>query len=94
MKRATQILASESPEGPFKPFANKPHTSENWMSLDGTFWVEDGVPYMIFKTFDGRLVTPIHQPSSGKIRERLYELADLGTTLRIQREIPLAAKPR
>ncbi|MGE5608949.1 MAG: glycoside hydrolase family 43 protein [Bacillota bacterium] len=48
VKRATQILVSESPEGPFKPFADKPHTPEDWMSLDGTLWVEDGVPYMIF----------------------------------------------
>ena len=47
-KRATQILVSDSPEGPFRPFANKPHTPEDWMSLDGTLWVEDGEPYMIF----------------------------------------------
>ena len=47
-RRATQILVSDSPEGPFKPFANRPHTPENWLSLDGTLWVEDGVPYMIF----------------------------------------------
>ena len=48
VKRATQILVSESSEGPFKPLADKPHTPGDWMSLDGTFWVEDGVPYMIF----------------------------------------------
>lgn len=49
---------------------------------------------MIFKTFDGRLVMPIHQPNSGKIRARLYEIEDVGTTLRIQGEIPMAAKPK
>jgi hypothetical protein len=48
VKRATQILVADSATGPFKPFANKPHTPEDWMSLDGTLWVEDGVPYMIF----------------------------------------------
>lgn len=48
VKRATQILMADSPAGPFKPFANRPHTPEDWMSLDGTLWVEDGVPYMIF----------------------------------------------
>jgi len=47
-KRGTQILVADSPIGPFKPFANKPHTPELWGSLDGTLWVEDGVPYMIF----------------------------------------------
>jgi len=44
---------------------------------------------MIFKTFDGRLVMPIHQPNEGKIRARLFELEDVGDTLRIQREIPM-----
>jgi beta-xylosidase len=48
VKRGTQILVADSPEGPFKPFANKPHTPEDWSSLDGTLWIEDGVPYMIF----------------------------------------------
>jgi len=43
---------------------------------------------MIFKTFDGRLVMAIHQPNSGVIRARLFELEDVGPTLRIKREIP------
>jgi len=200
VKRGTQILVSESPEGPFKLMGDKPHTPGDWMSLDGTFWVEDGVPYMlfchewvqvgdgtmellrlngdlsgpigkpqtlfkasnakwvrsiqatdayvtdgpflyrtnsgqllmiwssfdkdhkyavgiacstsgkvagpwkqmdqpllaidgghgmIFKTFDGRLVMPIHQPNQGKTRARLFELEDGGDTLRIRQELPL-----
>jgi beta-xylosidase len=48
VKRATQILVADSATGPFKPFANKPHTPEDWMSLDGTLWIEDGIPYMVF----------------------------------------------
>ena len=48
VNRASQILVSDSPEGPFKPFANKPHTPEEWMSLDGTLWVEKETPYLIF----------------------------------------------
>ena len=47
-QRGTQILVSDSPTGPFKALLNKPTTPENWMSLDGTLWVEDGIPYMIF----------------------------------------------
>jgi len=47
-KRAVQIVVADSPEGPFKPFANKPHTPEDWLALDGTLWVEDGVPYLVF----------------------------------------------
>jgi GH43 family beta-xylosidase len=60
VKRASQIFVSDSPEGPFEPFANKPHTPSEWMSLDATLWVEDGQPYMIFchewiQTTDGTM---------------------------------------
>lgn len=59
--RATQIYVSESPRGPFRDFTgNKAHTPEDWASLDGTLWVEDGIPYMIFchewlQTVDGTM---------------------------------------
>ncbi len=48
VKRGSQILVADSPMGPFKPFANKPTLPEDMMTLDGTLWVEDGVPYMVF----------------------------------------------
>lgn len=47
-RRGSQILVSDSPTGPFEPFGNQPHTSMDWMTLDGTLWVEDGQPYMIY----------------------------------------------
>lgn len=47
-KRGTQIFVADSPMGPFKARDNKPHTPENWMALDGTLYVEDDVPYMVF----------------------------------------------
>ena len=58
--RATQIYVADSPRGPFKDFTGAGHTPDNWASLDGTFWVEDGVPYMIFchewlQTVDGTM---------------------------------------
>lgn len=47
--RATQILRSDSPEGPFLPFTDGPVTPEEWMCLDGTFYVDKkGRPYIIF----------------------------------------------
>ena len=46
--RGTQIFHAASPEGPFLPFNRKPHTPMNYMALDGTLWVEDGTPYMVF----------------------------------------------
>ncbi|WP_262249627.1 glycoside hydrolase family 43 protein [Parapedobacter soli] len=47
--RATQIFHSDSPEGPFMPFSDKlPQTPMDRMALDGTLWVENGTPYMIY----------------------------------------------
>jgi GH43 family beta-xylosidase len=46
--RGTQIFYSDSPEGPFLPFGATPHTPMDYMALDGTLWVENGTPYMVF----------------------------------------------
>jgi len=46
--RGSQVLASDSPLGPFKPFQNRSTLPPDMMTLDGTLWVEDGVPYMVF----------------------------------------------
>ena len=48
LKRGTEILVADRPEGPFVPLGNGPQTPPDWMALDGTLWVEDGVPYMVF----------------------------------------------
>ena len=48
VNRGSAVLYADSPEGPFKPFKNEPHTPKDWMALDGTLWEEDGQPYMIF----------------------------------------------
>jgi len=46
--RAMQIFHSDSPEGPFQSFSNQPHLPPNLLTLDGTLWVEDGIPYMVY----------------------------------------------
>ncbi len=48
VKRGSQILVGDSPLGPFKPFESRPTTPTDMMTLDGTLWVEDGLPYMVF----------------------------------------------
>ncbi|MBQ9417905.1 MAG: family 43 glycosylhydrolase [Bacteroidales bacterium] len=58
--RGTQIFRADSPEGPFLPLGDKPATPEGEMCLDGTLWVEDGVPYMVYchewvETLDGEM---------------------------------------
>lgn len=56
--RGTQIFCSKSPMGPFVPTSTFPQTPIDYMALDGTFFVEDGEPYMVFchewvQTVDG-----------------------------------------
>lgn len=46
--RGSQVLVGDSPTGPFKPFQNRSTTPVDMMTLDGTLWAEDGVPYMVF----------------------------------------------
>lgn len=46
--RATQIFRANSPEGPFVPLSTESSTPSDQMALDGTLWVEDGRPYMIY----------------------------------------------
>lgn len=46
--RGTQVFRSRRPEGPFQPLGKELTTPKEFMALDGTLWVEDGVPYMVF----------------------------------------------
>ena len=46
--RATEIFVSDTPDGKFVPVSDIPKTPGEWECLDGTFFVEDGKPYMIF----------------------------------------------
>ena len=48
LKRGTEIFVADRAQGPFRPLGNGPQTPPEWMALDGTLWVEGGVPYMIF----------------------------------------------
>lgn len=48
VRRGTQIFVGDSPTGPFEAFENQSHTPVGWMSVDGTLWVEDGEPFMVF----------------------------------------------
>ncbi|MBN8638967.1 MAG: family 43 glycosylhydrolase [Anaerolineae bacterium] len=47
--RGTQILAADSPRGPFVPISERPVTPSDWECLDGTLFVDaDDQPWMIF----------------------------------------------
>ena len=46
--RGTYALVSDSLSGPFVPHSPHALTPQAWQSLDGTLWVEDGKPYLVF----------------------------------------------
>jgi beta-xylosidase len=46
--RGSQVFVSDAPTGPFKPFANHSTLPVDMMTLDGTLWVEDGIPYIVY----------------------------------------------
>lgn len=46
--RGVQILVSDTPDGTFMPVINDAVTPSEWECLDGTLYVEDGIPYMVF----------------------------------------------
>ena len=46
--RGVQILVCDTPDGNFVPCANDAVTPKEWECLDGTLYVEDGTPYMVF----------------------------------------------
>lgn len=49
VKRGTQVLWADTPLGPYRAFDTTRSTLDpKLMTLDGTFWVEGGVPYMVY----------------------------------------------
>ncbi len=46
--RGTQIMVCDTPDGRFEPITEFPVTPENWECLDGTLFMEDGKPYIVF----------------------------------------------
>lgn len=48
-RRASHILLSAKPEGPYRPMKDPTYLPANMPTLDGTFWVDtDGKPYMVY----------------------------------------------
>ncbi len=44
----TWIYRADAPEGPFREWSAGPVPPPGWSTRDGTLWVEDGRPYMVF----------------------------------------------
>ena len=46
--RGTHIFVCDTPDGDFLPVSESPVTPADWECLDGTLWVESGIPYIVF----------------------------------------------
>ena len=47
-RRASHILVSDHVEGPYKLMNNNLYLPADQSTLDATFWVENGIPYMVY----------------------------------------------
>ena len=48
-RRASHVLVSDKPDGPYVPMKDSVYLPANMPTLDGTFWVDkDGKPYMVY----------------------------------------------
>ncbi|XOV94824.1 MAG: glycoside hydrolase family 43 protein [Bacteroidota bacterium] len=48
-RRASHILVSDNPDGPYTPMKDPIYLPPDMPTLDGTFWVDsDGKPYMVY----------------------------------------------
>lgn len=48
-RRASHVLVSKKPEGPYRPMKDKTYLPANKSTLDGTFWIDkNGKPYMVY----------------------------------------------
>ncbi|MVM29114.1 family 43 glycosylhydrolase [Spirosoma sp. HMF4905] len=48
-RRASHVLVSDNPEGPYVPMKDSLYLPADKPTLDGTFWVDkDGKPYMVY----------------------------------------------
>jgi hypothetical protein len=48
-RRASHILVSDKPDGPYEPMKNPMYLPADKPTLDGTFWIDtDGKPYMVY----------------------------------------------
>jgi len=47
-RRASHILVSDNAEGPYTMMLPNEYTPAAQATLDGTLWVEDGIPYMVY----------------------------------------------
>jgi len=65
--RGTEISACDTPDGMFVPLTNKPATPIDNHCIDGTLYVEDGTPYIVYSKDWSRNFYPERDEYVGEI---------------------------
>ena len=47
-RRAVHVLVSDQPAGPYRPMRDETYLPANKSTLDGTFWLENKQPYLLY----------------------------------------------
>ena len=73
--RGTYILKSDKPEGPFIPHSNGAVTPYEWECLDGTLFIQNGKPYIVFCREHTRIIdgTVCYAELSEDLKTRITE---------------------
>jgi hypothetical protein len=93
--RGTAILRADNPLGPYLPWSAGPVTPPSWEALDGTLFVEEGIPYLVFchewqQVGDGEICA---MPLSADLRAAAGEPVLLFRASEAPWAAPLAKRP-
>ena len=94
--RGTQIAVSDTPDGPFIPITNGPATPPERSCIDGTLYVDNGTPYIVYSADWPDNYIPEKDVYVGQIRavqltEDLTQRAGEPFTLFASTDCPLSA---
>lgn len=95
--RGTEISVADTPEGPFIPISDRPATPVGQSCIDGTLYVEDGRPYMIYShdwpdCYHGEEDVYIGEMWAVELSEDLTHWVDEPFMLFTSKEVPLSGK--
>ena len=95
--RGTQIAVSDTSDGEFIPIINKPATPFDRSCIDGTLYVEDGIPYIVYSAdwpdnYHADRDVYIGEIKAAQLTEDLREMVGEPFLLFASDEVPLSAK--
>lgn len=95
--RGTQIAVADTPKGPFIPLVDHAVTPKEQSCIDGTFYIQDGVPYIIYSHdwpdhYIAEEDAYIGEICAAQLREDLTEIVGEPWVLFASNESPISRK--